>query len=127
MTDTFYAYHVVTDRPLKLGQHILFDETHHSGVYERVMARLDTVNDIYRDPQKYEGAELEYPVTVALRELALEEVRAEKYPHYPSRMGCLYVIPELGRVFHRSGQTHLFHRKGQGNGKTFYRGRHQML
>lgn len=95
MADTFYAYHVVTDRPLKLGQHILFDETHHSGVYERVMARLDTVNDIYRDPQKYEGAELEYPVTVALRELALEEVRAEKYPHYPSRMGCLYVSETL--------------------------------
>lgn len=29
--------------------------------------------------------------TVALRELALEEVRKEKYPQYSSRMGCLYV------------------------------------
>lgn len=51
MADTFYAYHVVTDRPIELGQHILFDETHHSGVYERVMARLDTVNELSAIPQ----------------------------------------------------------------------------
>lgn len=95
MADTFYAYHVVTDRPLKLGQHILFDEDHHSGVYERVIARLDTVNEIYRDSQKYEGTELEYPVSVALRELALEEIRQKYYPDYPSRMGCLYVSETL--------------------------------
>lgn len=95
MEETFYAYHVVTERPMRLGQHIIFDETHHSGVYERVMARLETVNEIYRNPQKYQGAELEYPVVVALRELALEEVRREKYPSYPSRMGCLYVSEAL--------------------------------
>ena len=35
--------------------------------------------------------ELPYPVMVALRELALEEVRKEKYPDYPSRMSALYV------------------------------------
>lgn len=95
MAEIFYAYHVVTERPMQLGQHILFDDTHHSGVYERVMGRLDVVNDIYRNPQKYENIELEYPVMVALRELALEEVRQEKYPDYPSRMGCLYVSATL--------------------------------
>lgn len=91
----FYGYHVVTERPMQLGQHILFDDEHHSGVYERVMSKLDIVNDIYSNPQKYENTELEYPVMVALRELALEEVRREKYPHYPSRMGCLYVSETL--------------------------------
>lgn len=39
MAEIFYAYHVVTERPMQLGQHILFDDTHHSGVYERVMGR----------------------------------------------------------------------------------------
>ena len=28
-----YAYHVVTDRPMHVGQTIIFDEIHHSGVY----------------------------------------------------------------------------------------------
>ena len=95
MTEIFYAYHVVTERPMHLGQHIIFDDAHHSGVYERVMSKLDVVNDIYRNPEKYENTELEYPVVVALRELALEEVRQKKYPDYPSRMGCLYVSGTL--------------------------------
>lgn len=95
MPETFYAYHAVTERPMRLGQHILFDETHHSGVYQRVMVQLDRVQDIYQNPMKYENAELEYPVIVALRELALEEVRREKYPEYPSRMSCLYVSETL--------------------------------
>ena len=87
MEKTFYAYHVVTERPMRLGQHILFDGARHSGVYERVMAKRDIVDDIYKNPRKYQDEALEYPVVVALRELALEEVRREKYPDYPSRMG----------------------------------------
>ena len=48
-----YAYHVVTDRPMEIGQEIIFDETHHSGVYKRVHEKLDIVNDIYANPEKY--------------------------------------------------------------------------
>lgn len=95
MPETFYAYHVVTEKPMHLGQHIIFDETHHSGVYQRVMEQLNRVKDIYESPKKYENAELEYPIIVALRELALEEVRRKKYPEYPSRMSCLYVSETL--------------------------------
>lgn len=95
MEKTFFAYHVVTERPMYLGQHIIFDENHHSGVYQRVMDKVKIVEDIYRNPKKYENTELEYPVVVALRELALEEVRKEKYPDYPSRMGCLYASETL--------------------------------
>ena len=29
-----------------------------------------------------------------MRELALEEVRKEKYPNYPSRLNCLYVTKD---------------------------------
>ena len=45
MEETFYGYHVVTERPMYLGQHIIFDENHCSGVYQRVMARKETVED----------------------------------------------------------------------------------
>ncbi len=86
-----FAYHVVTDRPMYVGQQIIFDEEHHSGVYHRVMEKIDIVNDIYANPSKYDTETLEHHISVALRELALEEVRQKKYPQYPSRMGCLYV------------------------------------
>ena len=85
-----YAYHVVTDSPMVVGQKIVFDETHHSGVYKRAYERLDIVNDIYAHPEKYDPEKTEYLTMVALRELALEEMRKEKYPQYPSRMACLY-------------------------------------
>ncbi|MCX4299129.1 MAG: DUF2441 domain-containing protein [Lachnospiraceae bacterium] len=86
-----FAYHVITDRPIQLGEQIIFDETHHNGVYKRVYDKIEIVNDIYNNPAKYKPDSLEYPVKVALREFALEEVRLEKYPAYPSRMSCLYV------------------------------------
>lgn len=90
-----FAYHVVTDRPMYVGQQIIFDEEHHSGVYQRVYDKLDIVNDIYENPSKYDVETLEHHTSVALRELALEEVRQKKYPQYPSRMGCLYVSKTL--------------------------------
>ena len=48
------VYHVVTDRPMKCGQHIIFDENHHSGVYERVQVKMEKVHDIYENPDKYD-------------------------------------------------------------------------
>lgn len=84
------AYHVVTDRPMEKGQKIIFDEAHHSGVYRRVMEKMEIVEDIYSHPEKYQGP-LEHHTSVALRELALEEVRLKEFPIYPSRMSCLYV------------------------------------
>lgn len=38
---------------------------------------------------------MEHHTSVALRELALEKVRANKFPNYPSRMACLYVFKTL--------------------------------
>ena len=88
-------YHVVTERPMKLGQEIVFDENHHSGVYDRVYAFKDKVEEIYKNPKEYENVELEHHLKVALRELAIEEVRKEKYPNYPSRLASLYVSNTL--------------------------------
>lgn len=85
------VYHVVTDRNMSVGQKIIFDDNNHSGVYQRVMSKLDVVNKIYENPKNYKADELEHHTSVALRELALEEVRRDNYPFYPSRMNCLYV------------------------------------
>ena len=88
-------YHVVTERPMTLGQEIIFDENHHSGVYERVYNLLDKVEEIYSNPEKYKDIELDHHTKVALRELALEEIRKKKYPNYPSRLSSLYVSNTL--------------------------------
>ena len=84
-------YHVISDTPKKEGEHVLLDAEHPNGVYRRVYAQLETVEDIYRDPEKYRGTEMTHEADVALRELVLEKVRKEKYPQYPSRMASLYV------------------------------------
>ena len=88
-------YHVVTDKPMKLGQEIVFDENHHNGVYNRVYELKDRVDDIYLNLDKYNNDEFDHHLRVALRELALEEVRKEKYPNYPSRLASLYVSNTL--------------------------------
>ena len=88
-------YHVVTDNPMDLGQELIFDENHHSGVYNRVYELIDKVNDIYANPDKYNEFEFDHHLKVALRELALEEVRKDKYPNYPSRLASLYVSNTL--------------------------------
>lgn len=89
--EELFAYHVVTEKPMHIGQHIIFDESHHNGVWQRVNDKTDIVNDIYNCPEKYKNIKVEHHTSVALRELALEKVRIKKYPDCPSRMACLYV------------------------------------
>lgn len=89
------AYHAVTERPMRQGQHILFDQNHHNGVYRRVMEKQQAVEMIYTHPDRYNGQTLEHHTAVALRELAMEQVRRESFPQYPSRMACLYVAETL--------------------------------
>lgn len=88
-------YHVVTVKPMYVGQKIIFDETNHSGVYTRVMEQLPLVEDIYNNPTKYKQEDLDHHTKVALRELAMEEVRKENYSNYPSRLSSLYVSTNL--------------------------------
>ena len=86
------VYHVVTEREIKLGQKILFDENHHNGVFKRVDAYQKVVNnqEIQDELKQLILSNMDYWGKVASRELALEKVRKEKYPFYPSRMACLY-------------------------------------
>lgn len=85
------AYHVVTDRPMHLGQHILFDASHRSGVWQRVNDRTAEVAAVHAAPAAYQGVELEHHLAVALRERALEEVRSSQFAELPSRLASLYV------------------------------------
>lgn len=86
-----FFYHVISDIPKYKGEHILLDDKHPNGVHKRVYEQLDVVKDIYLNPGKYEEAGISHEANVALRELALEDIRKEKYPQYPSRLASLYV------------------------------------
>lgn len=103
-------YHVISDIPKRKGEHILLDDSHPNGVYQRVCAQLGAVKEIYRNPEKYRGAALSHEVHVALRELALEKVRKDRYSQYPSRMASLYVsgtyreAEQWGEYFARIGR-----------------------
>lgn len=90
-----YVYHVVTDRPMQVGQKIVFDGNNRSGVYRRVMEKLPLVEEIYAHPENYDAQTLEHHTSVAMRELALEDVRREQFGDLPSRMGCLYASHTL--------------------------------
>ena len=88
-------YHVVTNKPMKVGQIIKFDDNNHSGVYDRVYKLEDNINKIYSNSNQYSENEIDHHTKVALRELAMEEVRKKYYPNYPSRLECLYVSDTL--------------------------------
>ena len=87
-----YVYHVVTERPMNLGQCIKFDERNHNGVYDRVMTfkRIIDGEDLNSELSEMIKSDMEKWGKVAYRELALEEVRRKYYSDYPSRMACLY-------------------------------------
>lgn len=121
-----YFYHVISDRPKTVGQRFILDDKHPNGVYDRVYAQLNVVEDIRKNPKKYEGIELSHNVAVALRELALEKVRKEKYPGYPSRMASLFVsntfeeAERWGDYFAKLGRPTYGIAKIKVNGNCFY-------
>ena len=121
-----YFYHVISDRPKAAGEHFRVDRDHPNGVYDRVQAEMDKVKDIYEHPGMYEETELEHHTDVALRELALEKIRKEKYPGYPSRMAALYVSREYKEAkqwadyFVKLGRTVYGIAKIKVNGNVFY-------
>lgn len=87
-----YVYHVVTERPMTLGQVIMFNENNHNGVYNRVMTfkRLSDGEEVCGEISEMIKSDMDKWSKVAYRELVLEEVRKSYYPGCPSRMSCLY-------------------------------------
>lgn len=92
---SYLAYHVVTERPMQVGQRLVFGEGQYNGVYRRVMEKLPQMEALYAHAERGAAASLEHHTAVALRELALEEVRKARWPHLPSRLACLYVSEQL--------------------------------
>lgn len=84
-------YHVVTEKPLKLNQEIILDNTYKNGVYKRITKEKSAIDQIYANTE----IELTSDLKKALREYALEEVRKSEYPNYPSRLSSLYVSKTL--------------------------------
>ena len=82
---------------MTLGQKIVFDETHHNGVYNRIMTfkRIISGEDVRGDLADFIRLDIDRWAKVAYREIALEEVRCRYYPFYPSRMACLYTTRTL--------------------------------
>ena len=89
----YTAYHVVTERPMTVGQVLCLDETYPSGVYRRVMEKVPMVEEIYQNPGAWAGKPLEHHTMVALRELALEQVRREQFPQHPGSTACTFRKP----------------------------------
>ena len=84
-------YHVVTEKPMKLGQVMVFVEIRHNFIYKKIDKYRHKVKKVYEKKLKVEDEELKK----ALREYALEEVRKNEFPNYPSRLSSLHVSRTL--------------------------------
>ena len=84
-------YHVVTEKPMKLGQVMVFDEYRHNFIYKKIDKYRTTVKRVYEKKAKVDSEELKK----ALREYAMEEVREKEFPDYPSRLASLHVSRTL--------------------------------
>ncbi|MGU8655164.1 DUF2441 domain-containing protein [Clostridium perfringens] len=107
-----YFYHVVTEKPMSLGQVIIFDKDNHNGVYERSLnvdfrnsnkkTALEIVRENINDGKLNLNEEdtdilinyLEWSIK-GYRELILEIERRRENIDAPSRMSCLYVSRSL--------------------------------
>lgn len=92
-----YVYHVVTERPMNVGQKIIFDNYHHNGVYNRVTTfmKITKGEDVQGSLANLIKADMAKWAKVAYREIAMEKVRSEEFPYYPSRLACLYTSRNL--------------------------------
>ncbi len=100
-------YQVATDRFFKVGDKIKFDKTINNGQYQRVYNSPFQKENIRMSDFVYSHAKRKffrlkrddlYDIAhcldfydLTIRELAMEDVRKELYPNYPSRLHCMYL------------------------------------
>lgn len=91
------VYHVVTERPMELGQRIVLDEAHPNGVCRRVRAweRHAQGQPAGAEADALISSNPDRWAKVARRELAMEKIRREQFSDLPSRLGCLYTSRTL--------------------------------
>jgi hypothetical protein len=105
--EEFYAYHIVTNQKMKLGQMIHFYKNQKNTLYRfffeknqlnsngedfiQILNQHYTQNDLYLNKENAKVV-VDYAeqTTRAIRETITEMVRLQEYPSYPSRLSCLY-------------------------------------
>jgi hypothetical protein len=103
----FYAYHPVTRKKMEVGQIIRFTDSERNTLFnfffekEQRNSKGQDFFQIVREHYSAEGMNLnqeDADVAVkyagqtirAIREVIVEMVRLQEYPHFPSRLSCLY-------------------------------------
>ncbi|WP_274308462.1 DUF2441 domain-containing protein [Solibacillus daqui] len=103
-----YVYHLVTRNKMQLGQIIYFDQHEKNTLYrfffeqEQRNAQGEDAFQILRSRNSENGLHMEKEdadvvlnyagsSVRAIRETIVEMVRLQEFPHYPSRLSCLYV------------------------------------
>lgn len=101
-------YQVATDRNYKVGDVITFNKEIPNGQHNRVFNRDFKLNNVRPSDEMYEVAKRKFKkfkskediysiarilesYDVAVKELALEDVRKELFPNLPSRLHCMYL------------------------------------
>lgn len=105
--EEFFAYHIVTNQRMSLGQKLCFDEQQKNTLYrfffekERLSSTGEDFMHILYDHYTDIGLDLDKEnakVVVdyanqtirVIREVITEMVRLQEFPKYPSRLSCLY-------------------------------------
>lgn len=100
-------FHAYSGTNIKIGDLLVFNSQTHNKMYEEVYNNEFNINGIDANEllinkkrnQEISFSKEEFELTLntinndafVLRELALEDVRKNNYPNYPSRLSCLYV------------------------------------
>ena len=108
-------YHANSGKKLVVGDVLIFNSNTHNRMFDEVYNNEYKLNEIDAnellinkkrndDTNLSVGEFLLVFKTInndafVLRELALEEVRKNKYPSYPSRLNCLYITKEKDGAF----------------------------
>ena len=105
--ETFYAFHLVTNNRMTVGQIIDFSEGQRNTLYRFFLEkeiRNEQQQDVF-DVIKGKSALNEEETAMvkrylgssirAIREQITELVRIQHFPHYPSRLSCLYATKTL--------------------------------
>ena len=101
-------YQVSTDRNYQVGDVVIFDKDKPNGQYNKVFNTDFRFKEIRPCDKMYSSAKFKkfksneeiYSIArilerydFSLREIALEEVRSDKFPHLPSRLHCMFLSP----------------------------------
>jgi len=124
----FYAYHIVTNKSMSLGQIINFKNNQKNTLF-RFFFEREQLNsngeDFIQILSRYntgEGMELskenakvviDYAdqTSRAIREVITEMIRLEEFPAYPSRLSCLYAAKSYEDILKWKEIFNSYHRK----------------